>query len=347
MDYFTNQRLIVFMKKNNYFKLYGNVIPVDGYSESLICDLEKNTFLPVANQLFNLIELTERNFSIQDINKIYKNKNNKAIELFFEYIHNKGYGFYTNEPELFPKIQLNWFSPYELTNSIIEIKKESTTHIRTAVEKISSIGCEAIELRFLDCLNMITINEICNLVTQGKIKCIFLFIKYNKLYSHDEICSLYSKFHAICSVTVHSSPLIDIKDINTSLFLSKRIKYTTKQLEPIIAGIEKVIPIRVLNMSSFTEAINYNMGLNRKLCINHKGLIKNYLSHSKDYGSIKTADLQEIIKDKSFTYYWNITKDKTEICKDCQYRYMCMDNSDIITSRNKHNRINACNFSPY
>jgi radical SAM protein with 4Fe4S-binding SPASM domain len=42
-------------------------------------------------------------------------------------------------------------------------------------------------------------------------------------------------------------------------------------------------------------------------------------------GNIKHQSLSEIINGETMLSYWELTKDKVEACKDCEYRYVCQD----------------------
>jgi radical SAM protein with 4Fe4S-binding SPASM domain len=90
-----------------------------------------------------------------------------------------------------------------------------------------------------------------------------------------------------------------------------------------------------INMNFYTESINYNVGLNGKVCIDTFGNVKNYLTHVKNYGNINNESLVNILRNNNFKYKWLITKDNVESCNECQYRYMCNDTDDIIINNNK------------
>jgi radical SAM protein with 4Fe4S-binding SPASM domain len=42
-------------------------------------------------------------------------------------------------------------------------------------------------------------------------------------------------------------------------------------------------------------------------------------------GNIKKQSLSDIIKGEIMLSYWKLTKDKVEVCNDCEYRYVCQD----------------------
>ncbi|GEN75154.1 hypothetical protein CHA01nite_08940 [Chryseobacterium hagamense] len=45
----------------------------------------------------------------------------------------------------------------------------------------------------------------------------------------------------------------------------------------------------------------------------------------QSFGNIENTTLEEALSKKDFKKYWNITKDDIEICKDCEFRYICTD----------------------
>lgn len=45
----------------------------------------------------------------------------------------------------------------------------------------------------------------------------------------------------------------------------------------------------------------------------------------KSYGNIKDTRLEEALQHKDFKKYWSLTKDNIEVCKDCEFRYICTD----------------------
>ena len=66
------------------------------------------------------------------------------------------------------------------------------------------------------------------------------------------------------------------------------------------------------------------------------------------FGHVNEVLLKDVLDLKEFKYLGNIKKDEIEICKDCEFRYICLDcrayveNSDDIFSKPK-----KCNYDPY
>lgn len=327
--------------------LFGNCIIVKGYHESIICDLEKGRFLPTSNKILDVIKVNETNrLPITEIKNHYNNKFDNGIDVLFDYLIKQGYGFFTKTPDFFPKISLEWDSPFPLTNSVIEIEKDSLSLGINGIMQIVKIGCQAIEIRLLSDIDINSIKKILDIINASRTSCVYLIIKYNPKINSDFLTELYLKWDFISSIVVHTAPKIEkiSKSLPDDLKERITIKNTKLYGEKVLS---KLNPIMVINLDSFTEAINYNLGLNRKLSINSKGEIKNYLNHKKVFGNIFCDKIEEILDSHTFIEKWFVTKDQIAICKDCQYRYFCMDNSDLIVKKGHYHRITKCNFNPY
>jgi len=126
-------------------------------------------------------------------------------------------------------------------------------------------------------------------------------------------------------------PLIQFKSI--ALDLNTRTSYKEENFITIL--------------QQFTGAIHFNRGLYKKVCIDNQGNFKNYISHQKTFGNIKTKTLDQLLEDTEFTKYWELNNDKIEKCKDCQFRYICASNSEIEMRDGKYYKMDDCNFDPY
>jgi SPASM domain peptide maturase of grasp-with-spasm system len=102
------------------------------------------------------------------------------------------------------------------------------------------------------------------------------------------------------------------------------------------------------NISHFTEAQQFNSCLNKKISIDEVGNIKNCPSQKKGFGNIETSNLIEVLNNEDFKMLWRIKKDDIEICKDCEYRYICTDCRVFIQdSKNLFSKPSKCSYDPY
>lgn len=66
-------------------------------------------------------------------------------------------------------------------------------------------------------------------------------------------------------------------------------------------------------------------------------------------GNIKQKNLSEIIKGEKMLHFWGLTKDHIEVCKDCEYRYVCEDCRPWAygITGNLYAKSPRCTYNPY
>ena len=58
--------------------------------------------------------------------------------------------------------------------------------------------------------------------------------------------------------------------------------------------------------------------------------------------------LKDVIKTDEVKKKWNINKDRLLVCKDCEYRYMCVDSRYPIEIGDNQWKFNSeCHYNPY
>jgi SPASM domain peptide maturase of grasp-with-spasm system len=78
------------------------------------------------------------------------------------------------------------------------------------------------------------------------------------------------------------------------------------------------------------------------------GEIKNCPSLSRSFGNIKDTTIAEAIAKPGFKDLWSIRKDDIDVCKDCEFRYMCTDCRAFIKDPdNIYSQPAKCTYNPY
>ncbi len=68
----------------------------------------------------------------------------------------------------------------------------------------------------------------------------------------------------------------------------------------------------------------------------------------ENYGNINDVDLKEVVDSKEFQKLWQIKKDNIKVCKDCEFRHMCMDCRAFRKDENDlYSQSAKCNYNPY
>jgi len=104
----------------------------------------------------------------------------------------------------------------------------------------------------------------------------------------------------------------------------------------------------IVNMSLYTESLHYNTFYNRKLSIDKNGNIKNYLTQKESFGNIFSDKIEDVILKKSFQKVWKVKKDLIDVCKECEFRYMCVDSRfPLLRHKGSFYHSKECSYNPY
>ncbi len=95
------------------------------------------------------------------------------------------------------------------------------------------------------------------------------------------------------------------------------------------------------------ESISFNTYLNKRIHIDDFGRVFRYKNDLEDFGSINNIG-DELIDNSNFQKYWNVTKDKIDVCKFCEFKHVCTD-FRIPKERepNEWYNIDDCIYNPF
>jgi hypothetical protein len=301
-----------------YF-LYSNIKLVKGSNRSILYDLHNLKYDLIPNELYYLFKKSNTLFYLESENSEYidfLNKNEYIFELEKE------------EEVLFPSLDLSWDYPAELTNIIVH----------------------------LTVLNL----HILSVLAESNVKAIGIIINELNETSYNKILSIVnSRISKETSIQAIEIFILNGKDGNVFVKKLKDIQFISKvHISKLINGTheniyaQKRVILNPPNISLYTELQSHHSYFNRKLYIDEHGNIKNAPSASDIYGNIKKIktykNLKEIIELEDFRKYWFVKKHECDVCKDCEFRYMCIDNRlPIKRKENEFFHLEECDYNPY
>ncbi len=101
------------------FTIFSNCLPVKGASRSAIYDLLREQFIFIPNTFYELIK-SQKFSTIIEIKNHFNNDYNTIIDEYFSLLMKYEMVFFTNSPELFPTMDLNWDEPFPIVRTIID-----------------------------------------------------------------------------------------------------------------------------------------------------------------------------------------------------------------------------------
>lgn len=328
------------IENEKHFLLFTNCILVKGFKESILMDLQRNGFLPVSNLLYEVLSLTLKTLSISELKEYFHGQYNSGIDKYLSYLQEEEYGFFTNEPHNFPELVTDFYSPYPIVTSVINYSQTSEYNLENVFTQLTALGCQLIQLRFYGKIALESIHNIIKIIKHSRLNLLEIYIQDNNYFNDDLLRIVDSDFRINLIVYSSKNTLNLSKNPKSERFFFVREDITTYQKEIID------LQMFVSNIEFYIESLKHNVGLNRKICVDIDGSIKNFINHSKVFGHVSIDTLESIIDLDMFKQQWYISNDMIEKCRDCQYRYMCLSNSFVENKNEKFYKVDTCNFNP-
>lgn len=329
---------------NKNFKLFECAIPVKGAKRGIIYDLQRAKFDYIPLELINILERFDGK-KLNDVLLFYGNENETVILEYFEFLLREEYIFFTKlNKKYFPKLEIRHEKPYKISNIIIDVNTNTLSHLIQINEQLEDIGCESLQLRFLkhtDCEDFFL--RSIKIFKNSSFKNIEIICKeipmLNEVFLND-FCVLNMKITKFTLFESYENKVKILKPANVLLIKTKtKIKSTSKHTVHINNF--------MVNMDLYMESKLFNNYYNKKIYINGQGDIMNSPDNEETFGNIGNTNLKDIINDDYFKKLWEIPKDSILKCKDCEYRYMCVDSSIPYESGDAWELQEECDYDPY
>jgi len=328
------------------FLLYADCIPVKGYSRSIIYDLGRNKYKFISNSLCDILLKYEAK-TIEEIKNIYNYEENDTIDEYFNFLIKNEFIFFCNinEKDNFPKIKLDFKYPALISNAIIDINNKFSYNINDLLNQLEELGCRDIQVRIFNKVSIKFLKELIKNFSNKGFRNIELAFKYVNDFNLEELKLFVKENGNIGSILIYNSPYEKIVQENFKgmkgifLFISR---LSEKQLPQF-----KDNSLFNVSLKYFIEAKYYNPYFNMKITIDSKGNILNYPG-GKVLGVVGKNTIIEVIRKKKYKILSNLNKDKINVCKECEYRYMCFDNRcPILNSKGEWEYKEECYYNPY
>lgn len=98
--------------------------------------------------------------------KLQKTLDNDIIDEYFNFLLEKDFIFLTNNPKYFPKLDLSFHYPFEISNAIIELSSDD--NIFDILVNLNDINCKYIEIRIPNNLFLSTTKNILEYIKCNK-----------------------------------------------------------------------------------------------------------------------------------------------------------------------------------
>lgn len=236
-----------------------------------------------------------------------------------------------------------WETPSYIDNSIIELSRANQLltkdqKLNELFEALQSVICKNLVLVIREPVTLTDMKRILESSEGYCFSSITLLMTYDESLYCNEFSQLVLDTPSVFTCVFYESPF-NKNFADLIYFVDNELGFT-KLKKPFEF---------VANIPLYQEAIHFNPYFNKKLYIDEQGYIRNAPETSKHFGSIHADyDLKEVSQQTSFQQLWTVSKEQCDVCKDCEYRRMCVDNRVPKRRDERHWYFeDPCNYDPY
>jgi len=331
---------------NQYFQLYSCCIPVKGKIKAVICDLQRNIIQPIPLTLYELLvnEAYSNKESLNHFLNTIGEKEKQIIQEYTTFLYNNQFGYTSDKPMVPHRLKMDSYEEsISKTNAIVDFDAKSKHSLSQIMPQLKEIDCEVLQIRYFYPVSYQAIENDLEFTSLANLQNLEIILQYSEDFLLDNILKLTASYPVLKKILLTSSPENTVYHQNDMMII-----YTTEQVDD-----EKNCGVTnefycIAETQLFIESIHFNSCLNKKIAIDRNGLIRNCPSMRNDFGPISKVKLQDVYHDETFQKIWKITKDKVDVCSDCELRYVCQDcRAYIVDKNNIYSKPVKCTYNPY
>lgn len=336
----------------SYFVLSSSCTLTKGYKRTLIQDFIRNYADYISNEYYELCLLLDRKKIIK-VMEMIDEKSYSNFYKFVDFMLKREYAFLTEDISLFPAIsqELN-DSSMLISDAIIEIDENITNlnTVRHFLNELKSVNCKDLQVRLFSFTGFSFLTKIANLVRDYELNYVEIHIDNFSNVTYEDCCNILFEYAQISNIILYNAPITEAKDYyergsgKVEMQLGSVI-YVKDQLDSKKCGFVNKYCQVYGNRRFYIMSKEYNSCLFKKVSLDRNGNVKNCPSLAETYDL--NMGLINIVNSPNFKKYWELKKDTIEVCKDCEYRYNCLDCRAHTIDGNISSKPVSCMYNPY
>lgn len=330
----------------NTFKLFANCIPVKGARRSLLCDLQRERIKLIPNSLHEMLVRFE-DCELDWVKAQYNHEFDDEIDEYFQFLIDDEWGFWCDEPQAFPKIRMGFETSESITNAILDWDRHSTHDLLSVLPQLEDLGCSHLLIRCFDQADPELLTSWLQAANRSRLRSIELIVAYTPGMDDAFFKDWLSTHRRLFRITVHGAPeerILELDEVSRHL---SQVVFQTGLIDSHHHCGAVSPDYFTKNILFFMESQSNNNCLNKKISVDAAGYIVNCPSLDQRFGHVDETRLEDALHTNGFTALWQVSKDQVEVCRDCEFRYVCSDCRAFVLGDAATGKPAKCNYNPY
>lgn len=315
---------------NQYFILSSSCALTKGASRTLIQDFQRSNADFVPNDYFNLCNLLNRH-KISDVANEIEEDSLSDFYQFVDFMIEKEYAFISDNLQTFPKISSELDEDEnDIYDAIIDIDEYDikVVELKIFLKDLKKLHCTDLQVRVYNNSDLGKLHHLLKEICDHIFYYVELHLGSSEHITYEDCCDIILNYPSITNIYLYNADSYFSRDYNENTegcFPLKMgtVYYVAKELSNDNCGCISEYSQIYRDSRFYKMSQRYNSCLYKKISMDKDGYVRNCPSMLEKYDL--SEGLENIIKTSAFRKYWNITKSNIEGCKDCEFRYNCLD----------------------
>lgn len=322
-------------------RAYANILVDEGYMRSAMLDLQRETYQLIPKDLGRVIHEL----------RIHGAANFSEIEPSYrDFLHEHEVTFQCDEHDAdsFMQIDLSWNSSSRISNCIVEILGANLEFHGRTETLLNELGCTRLLLISDEPLSLADLRNILQVYETSILRSVDVMSTFSDV-QEEEVLAAVHEHPRLRSWVLYGAPIDHVFHAGAAGF-GQVVSYT--EFPDVHCSNSCVDPAYFKsNITLYTESQQRHTFFNAKLFIRPDGSIMNAPNSTEvigDIHSLHTGAFRNLADHPGLTKYWSVVKRHTDVCKDCEFRNMCVDSRPPLKRNSaEHYHASECNYNPY
>jgi len=340
-------------KYNNlYFILSSSCALTKGASRTLIQDFQRSNADFVPNDYYNLCKLLNRH-KISDIAEAIEGNSLADYYQFVDFMVEREYAFVSDDLKAFPEISKE---SHEDENNIydaildIDMNDIKTQKMDLFLTDLKKLHCTDLQLRIYNNTDLDRLNKLLKRICDHIFSYVELHLESSENITFEDCSDIILNYASITNIYLYNSASNTSRDYNENTEGCYPLKmgtvyYVAAELNNNNCGCISDYSKIYRDAGFYKMSQAHNSCLYKKVSLDKDGNVRNCPSMFEKYDL--SEGLEKIIKSPAFRKYWNITKKDVQECKECEFRYNCLDCRAHTKGNGIYNKPITCKYNPF
>lgn len=331
---------------DKYIMLFANCILCKGANRTMLYDTQRNDYELLPNEMYEVLTTLCKEHTAGAIAAKFSKEDQQNFADYLHFLLKKEYIFFCTreEMECFPPMDEEWEWPAEITNAIIDVRKNSRHNFKKIFQELDALGCEHLQIRCYDPLPLAFFQKNLSFLAGTVISNVELLVCYNnKEADNIRYYTPLLNFGPVSSLLVHNAPLKKEFPSKTDQQFRSIKEHISGEHHCGLIG-EKYFS---LTLPHVFESKTRNTCLHKKIAVDADGYIRNCPSLPDAYGHSADVSLVDVVKEGKVKELWNVHKGQIDVCRDCEFRMVCTDCRAYLKDGSVFSKPGKCNYDPY